>query len=402
MNNSEFFYKKANELGQGVTFLSESDDYIYTSCISIYKYIWHKFNDVRGVLSLCALHKRKNKRFKPELLSILQDALKKSEHPDLVVFYCICVIQNHPSKEADVLITQAKDWVKEGTNAYSLFVLFQACVFWQESKFEKYCDGIVTFFENKNDKFLPYIAIPSATAWVGYNEPSGNVSSSFILDVQTLLPTFEPEYIISVSCDSNYLNLYGEVFINSLSRLSDKFYCQISITDSTNMTVQDERIKIVEQNILSNENTGPISSALRYIHAHEFSKNARCPVLVMDFDTAMLKSPKCLIEQCASYDVGLRVLGNVLPWEKITAGFSIFNNTYASKRFLNIIYNFFLHTLDLDDKQWWVDQNAIECAFRFSSQGDFSHINVMNHLPSLAIIPTGTTAAKLEQLKKSI
>ncbi|MBI5315647.1 MAG: hypothetical protein HZB34_06730 [Nitrospirae bacterium] len=122
----------------------------------------------------------------------------------------------------------------------------------------------------------------------------------------------------------------------------------------------------------------------------------------MDFDIAIKKSLKLLLEECSNVDAGLRVLSNVLPWEEITAGFSIFNPTDKAKLFLSTVSGYLLNTLRLDVQQWWIDQNALECAARFSKKNGFVHKNIFKTLPQYAVIPTGSYDSKIAQLKAAI
>jgi hypothetical protein len=122
----------------------------------------------------------------------------------------------------------------------------------------------------------------------------------------------------------------------------------------------------------------------------------------MDFDTVIRKSIKPLLGECSDVDAGLRMLNNVLPWEEITAGFSIFNPTPKSKAFLDTVGGFLLSTLRLDVPQWWVDQNALECAARFTKKEGFVGKNIKRMLDSYVVIPTGSHDSKIAQLKAAI
>jgi hypothetical protein len=122
----------------------------------------------------------------------------------------------------------------------------------------------------------------------------------------------------------------------------------------------------------------------------------------MDFDSAIRKSLEPLLEECSNVDAGLRVLSNVLPWEEITAGFSSFNQTEKAKFFLSTVSGYLLNTLRLDVQQWWIDQNALECAARFSTQNGFVHMNIFKALPPYVVIPTGSYDSKIAQLKAAV
>lgn len=391
------YYDIAQSISKGLLFLDVEDIRLYDACESLFRYIWERNRDVRGVLALCALNERKNNNVPSlDLHDLIYDAATKNGHPDAVVYYCLCVMRNLPINTAVDKIARLRGALRS-KNATDIALLFEACARWSNKDFDGYCDGIASFFARKSSDFNPYMAIPAGSVWLSSAAPA-KVQNGIFGDLKTRKISTKVDYIISASCDSNYFNTYGDIFIESLRRLDENFYCHISIADSVDFSIQDERFAIVCQDIPVSDNIGPISSALRYLHAGSFLEDAKNPVVVVDFDVAFRCGMSGLIDFVGERDVGLRCLSNVLPWETITAGFSVFNPTDRARDFLRTMHAYFMNTLRLDGRQWWIDQNALECALRFSEEA-FESINVLGELDRYALIPTGPAEAKLRRLR---
>ena len=61
--------------------------------------------------------------------------------------------------------------------------------------------------------------------------------------------------------------------------------------------------------------------------------------------------------------------------------------------------SYFSNVLLDDQKQWWIDQNALECAMRFTN---IKYINIINELHHYIFIPTGSMEAKKSLLNSKL
>ena len=385
-------------------FLTKDDHSIFEACESAYRKLYAVTGDSGHLLRLCELYTRRYKRVPTEVIDVALEALKSGGHPDAATYYGKAVICNLAGKEALACLSVAKKFISGKKNSCDILKIFEACVFWKTGDMGGYTASLKEFFESKNKDFNPYVSIPASTAWLHSYAPSVSNcdKEKATFNYITVQPSYEPSYIISVSCDSGYFAKYGNIFLKSLTTIQDNFYCHISILDQVDARVPDRRFVLVNQNIGTQANVGPFASGLRYLHAYELLNSNSCPVIVMDFDTAIRKSLEPLLEECRNVDAGLRVLSNVLPWEEITAGFSIFNQTEKAKFFLSTVSGYLLNTLRLDVQQWWIDQNALECAARFSKKNGFVHMNIFKALPPYVVIPTGSHDSKIAQLKAAV
>lgn len=56
--------------------------------------------------------------------------------------------------------------------------------------------------------------------------------------------------------------------------------------------------------------------------------------------------------------------------------------------------------MSCDAPQWWVDQNAVECAYRFSTESKLKDIKPI--IDNYVIVPTGSEEAKRNALSKAL
>ena len=90
------YYGLAQSISKPLKFLDDSESHLYGACECLFRFVWEKSADVRGVLALCALNERKNKVPSLDLLDLIFDAATKNGHPDTIVYYCLCVMRNLP------------------------------------------------------------------------------------------------------------------------------------------------------------------------------------------------------------------------------------------------------------------------------------------------------------------
>jgi len=401
--NPDSLLEITNQLAGKTNFLDGDDHYLFEAYKNIYYFIWLKTGDSRRLFQICSLYTKRYKRAHPDIINYALLAMKSDGHPDSAVYYGKSVVNCLEKDDAFERIKEARIVLSGKSDSENILNIFEGALHWRDRKMRDYVNCIKRFLDGKRVEFNPYISIPVSTVWIEDAPPENPDDSSKLFGklLNTRTGSGSPEYIISVSCDSKYFLLYGEIFINSLRQIEDNFYCHISITDAISFNVDDDRFSIVNQGISVNCNVGPISSALRYIHAFELLESNDAPVVVMDIDTGFKRGIKPLLERCDEHDVGLRMLKNVLPWEEITAGFGVFNKTRKSRDFLSLARAYLLRTLKLESQQWWVDQNALECASRFM-RDDISIFSLINLLPEYVVIPTGSHESKALQLSRGL
>lgn len=398
----------ADEIRQNCNFLTKNDEHLYNIAKSTYLYLYESDKQPNYLIRLCALIVKKYKKTTPEVLEFSKKALIETQHPDSVVYYCKSLILNKSINDDTSKITEEFNELKKlswkNNNARTLVDIFEACFHHSLGDYAKYTEIINNFNEKKPADFNPYISIPVSSVYRKETIDFSPVTNNVIGDVRTKLPNEKiiPEYCISVSCNKKYFDDYGKYLIDSLKKLEDQFYCHISITDSVEHVIDDSRFSIINQNISSERNIGPISSSLRFIHALDLLEKLKVPVIVLDFDCVILDSPKALINLDDS-DVGMRILENTLPWEKYTGGMSIYINNDNSIDVLIGIRQYLMETITSNKEQWWIDQNALEIAIRSTKiKHNLKIKNIFREIPKHIYIPTGTKESKILQMERAI
>lgn len=386
-------------LAKEVHFIDSSDVHIFNALKSFYLYGYEQTGNGGHLLKLCSLMKKYYRRYTPEVIDIAWKAVCSGGHPDSAVYYGMSVVNNFPDDLALAEIKKAYS-VLENQDSINILKIFEAVVSWKRGDFSSYVDGLVDFLAKKREGFNPYISVPVSTVWFGAGRPATDCVLKLpgLGCLKTQLPNFNPSYIISISCDSRYYSHYSDYLFESLSKIEDGFYCHVSVVDAVDSKIDSNSISVVNQNLNLKENIGPVSSGLRFIHAFELLDKVRVPVVVMDFDVILKNGFDKLINNNRGKDICLRVLRDVLPWEKITAGFGIYYPTSKSLEFLSVVRDFLFNTLRGDAAQWWVDQNALECASRFVNPICIE--NIMPILHEYLLIPTGSIDSKRQQMLK--
>jgi hypothetical protein len=275
-------------------FNSESEESIFLAMEALHEYLFDVEGSWHWMTRLASLYKKKYKKITPQVREFALRAIHREEHTDAVVYFCSAVINNSKIDEArkDLMEFSVRHLRRP---EHILFMqIFYAILDWKSGDYSSYVSKIKSFFNEKPFSFRPYLLTPLSSVWVDEIRPTEVLSQNEVpfpelATIRTIQPNFVPEYIISVSCDSRYYNLYQKFFLDSLVRLKDNFYCHISVVDHVDSVPIDPRISIQSQHLMCPENKGPVSLALRYIHAYDFAEAFNCPVVVLDFDCAVQK-----------------------------------------------------------------------------------------------------------------
>ncbi|WP_018152967.1 hypothetical protein [Leeia oryzae] len=406
------FLDKIDDLFKKVDFLNETDEFIFDVIVKAYEYCFLNGGGSTYLFKICQIYTRRYKGIHKDVERISLIALRNNDHPDAVVYYCLAVIHNYGREEAMEKLAEAQNYCTN-KNTKALILVFEATLYWRNGDFGKYVSLLKTFFNEKDQNFNPYMAIPCSTVWLNGESPK-----NLVIDKSgKLYQCFENsnhkeiincndsvDYIVSISCDSKYFEIYNKYIIESLSFTGDNFICFVTISDTLSSVPNgyDNRFVFNQLDLERSGNIGPISSALRYLAASKVRNFSDKPIVVMDFDCVIKGSLIPLIEAHKDKTMALRFLEKqqCLPWQHITAGFGIFYCNEISNEFLSTIEAFLYHSLTLDGEQWWVDQNSLEVAGRFVSMNKVS--NLFHDLPMYTVIPTGSQNSKLTRLSNAL
>lgn len=341
--------KSFDSIFKSINFTSKDEIIAFELIVSYLHYKFKKTRNNSYIYQICVLYKRRFKRNHPDILRFSLEALENKEHTDAVVYYCSALISNKQKNESLPALRKLQTNLKDPNNKLVVDI-YISTLFWREGEFKNYCKGIQNFILSKSQDFKPYISIPCSTVYLKNEKPTKHKNSIVdkLLDQTEDLSSKSVDYLITVSCDSQYFHKYWKYFYETLKKQNDNFYCRVIVTDNLQPIpiINDDRFNIIQLGIsYANKNIGPISSSLRFISALQLIQKYQKPIIVSDFDCAFKSvSLKKLIEEIDQSDIGLRLLKKelVMPWEHITAGFSVFMPTKNSRLFLENVTNFFL------------------------------------------------------------
>lgn len=291
-----------------------------------------------------------------------------------------------------------------------LLQLIKGFFHYNDGKYHEYEEIIKEVKQYHNTK--DYIFIPLSTS-LDFDIQTVNGRS----DVQTLflMPDYslpkEAEYVICASCDEVYFKKYSKYFLDSFHAASagkSGIFAHITIlmkekdAKISSQFIDDMRQKNIYITIVNTgpiNNMGPLASAYRLIDAYHINKTYNCDVATVDFDAFFIEIPDY---RDSTYDITVREIKNVFPWEKYAAGFTFYRNNESMKAMLSYMFRHINYYYRPDVEQWWIDQNAIEAAIRTlkKEKVELFMADIRHDLHRQVLLPTGSENIKMRLLNE--
>lgn len=225
----------------------------------------------------------------------------------------------------------------------------------------------------------------------------------------------QSSYVISVSCNKKYFDIYGEAFLDSVRKnCGEEVIVHISFVNididyaNEKLSAWAERLKVVTQYFfVDDEKEVPVSAVSRIYAIHELIKNFSLPVFYCEIDSAVIKSFQYWVDVARENKVDhvVRQISVMLPWEIYTCGFGLILPTTSGLQASSLMKSYCSGIYNNNDRLMWADQAVLEGVVRFSSIEDKSY-NLMKTdnslLSSFIITPTGSHAKKQHQIKAAL
>jgi len=364
------------------------------------------------LLRLCAISTRFNKGTSFEVIGYAEEALQRRESYDAVAYLCKAYLGSLDSPDAYTSLALLRASLSNPDLA-ALCGVFLGIEKYNAGNIIGYCQAVDQFNKGKSQDFNPYMAIPISTVRTGPSLASKTLSIGDIAPSQLVSFKAIPEQILSVSCDIVYFDRYKDLFFKGLlASQTPGTGCHLAmVADSESSALERvETLRDLDANIAvslwivgETENKGPIAASVRMMHMAQLLDH-NVPVISLDFDSALVTPIEGMLDSYPGHDLLLRELTNVAPWERITGGFTAVFPTAAGKLFADHLCGFLSSRLSLHRSQWWVDQNALESAWRalIEAQVEFKSANVFAVRDKYLIQPTGTDSLKLQTLERAL
>lgn len=362
-------------------------------------------------IRLCKLYTLRYKRAVEEQIEFAEKAIEINQHVDAVSYFCKAILKNRSPREAASLIRamiESRDW--ENPGSLWLMHVYEAQACYLGKNYESFGKKVTEYKRAIPPNFNHYITRPASTvldvALPVLQEVDGFELAidgwPLITPVSNLNEVAkEAEYFISVSADRAYLDKYGKFFFESFMKSCSRGHCVLSVSDTSNI-ISNTRVT-VSQYFLSGQNLGPVSSLLRMWQAAVILLTCRKPVVILDIDSVIRKDLHGLVKHGDGADLVFRLLKNVLSWEQFTGGVSVIYPTRQGFAFARGIILFCKRMLRSDRPQWWIDQNALEGAYRSLLLNGLSprFIDIFDIRNDYLTMPTGVEEVKTQLLEKA-
>lgn len=372
----------------------------------------------KPLVTQCVALQKMRKRAQPEMVPLAKAALQRRETYDAVAYLCRALSAYYePEIERQELENLQRSLKNEQIS--NVCNLFRAISEYKQENFREFNRLVDLFRTQKAPNFNPYVAMQASTVRTisSSNFPLKDSIAGVRSQVVQEFPENEaPSTVVSVSSDLRYLEKYAAEFLESMMLSNPSAFIHLAVNGNGVEARQklellpfwrkmSERVAISAWQFDRTENLGPISASLRLMHLRDLLHRFSVPVMVLDLDTVVIGD---LSELCAEApegtDVFVRTLQRVMPWERFTCGFVTVYPTLAGERYATEVKRHLTNTLATDHLQWWVDQNALEGAWRvFAEEGvscNFSDAYATRD--KYMVQPTGKDEVKAMILEKAL
>ncbi|MDQ8936999.1 hypothetical protein [Acinetobacter rudis] len=365
------------------------------------------------LLNICSVVKSWVKNYNQETLAASKMILDRNERTDAVIYYCFSLLAVLPWEEAQIEINRLFISLNDYNNI-NICKVFKALFSYESGNFDEYCAYIKSVIETKSPDFNHYLFTPLSTVYTKNNISkalSSNLRNNlfgYTIDFNELDISKNTKYIVSLSCNKKYFDLYYTYLMDTMSAHSENYTIFIFFSDGDESYYSEclskyKNVKFFINNNVREDNIGPISSMLRYYYAYDLVHTFKKPVFVLDFDSVVFKDLGEFLNKMDDFDMASRILKKgVLPWEKYTGGFTVFKPTSLSIQTCLEIKVLTEQILSNNKVQWWVDQNILEAAIRQVKyrRQDLKIFNAIHSRDEYIKMPVGRSETKEILLQK--
>lgn len=223
------------------------------------------------------------------------------------------------------------------------------------------------------------------------------------------------KYIISISCNRKYFDLYGEAFLASVKRnCQEEAFVHISFVNVDEEYVK-EKIKEWGRGLnvaakfiyVDDDKEVAVSATARVFVINSLLEKFRLPVFFCEIDGVVIKNFTPLINRSRRdrIDHVVRAVGSVLPWRMFTCGFGLFLPTRSGIKASGLARNYCKGIFNNHDRLVWADQAILEGVIRFSSLVDGAYkvsFPPMSEIKEYIFTPTGSHEKKQVFIKNLV
>ena len=392
-----------------IKYIYEKEKNFYEALIKDKKALFKITNSVAQLIDICRMEKKMHARYTPFARECAKLAFKTKPCDKTLYFYLESHVLNSSFERVSEILDDIKKSPNLDKNCLSMIQLHEASLYILNKEWELYDRGLRTFKE----RYDPGIYWQSDLVIVDKDFGSAEKDLSGNAVNIERIPR-NPKYIISISCDYNYLIEFGKIFLKSFGITCAQdgevhiflVNCKKEETESLlkEWGVQDF---VTASYYATPEGLDfrPVSATLRLIAVHELLKKYNVPVLFSEIDCVIKKPLFKLVDDLKSQnsDQLVRTIGAYLPWQRYTCGFGVYMPTGSGCNSADLLRQYCLGLFNSKSKLMWADQCSLEASIRYSSIKDSAfkmYSPPLQEINEYIYTPTGSFENKIYKLQE--
>lgn len=402
-NRVQYLEKESKELEKSIKFVPGEDKDKYEDYIKNLEELFSLTGVSIHLVNICRAEKKMYGSFTPLAKKSAMQSFERNKNEKTLYYALETSVGNSGGEEAKKKLEEIFSKVKNG-DLENIKNIYLAGIAAREGDFLLANRLLYRFRETYSGKVLwqskfiitEYSAGSQESNFMGNGDDVGQSSFSC---------KEEPgcSYVISVSCNKKYFDLYGKAFLASVKEnCREEALVHISFVNVEKNYAEARLgewgvgLKVVAKYFFVEKNKEVAASATaRLFMVNSLLKNFNSPVFFCEIDSAIVKSltPWINKSQFENVDQVVRVVGSALPWRMFTCGFGLFLPTDSGMKASLLLSNYCKAVFNSGDRLVWADQAVLEGAIRYSSLVDGGYkisTPKLSEIKSYIVTPTGS------------
>lgn len=408
----EFLNKENSCLLSKISFVPGRDGFEYEKYLSNLEELFYLTGSSIHLINVCRAEKRMYGNFTPLAKKSAVRAFEKNRN-EMGLYYALETgVSNLSINDSKLKLDEIFKKVKKN-ELKIIRNLYMAGIASREGDFLLSNKLIYDFKKNYSGKVLWQSNLLITEFDTGFKESGflGNDDGDSIV-LSEGESDFSPKYVISISCNEKYFNLYGDSFLSTI-RVScgSEAIIHISFVNmdkglvESKMKILGKGLRVVAKFFyVDEEREVAVSAVTRIFVVNDILKNLNLPVFFCEIDGAIVKSLLPWVNRMKQDHIDhiVRVVGSVIPWRMYTCGFGGFLPTKSGFKVSKLISDYCKGVFNNIDRLVWADQSILEGAIRFNSLVDGGYklgIPKLAEINDYIVTPTGSHEKKLAVLR---
>lgn len=371
-NEIQALEKRASEIRESLQFVYERESKEYLELIYIQNELFRRTKKVIYLIDICRFEKKMFTGGTAVAKRAAALAFKTRPSEKTLLFFLANFLINKSYGDALSILADAFEGIRE-PNLLAVRDMYEASLHSIKGDYYTYNSMLM----KAKKKYVPglywQMNLVVDDFYLGSDQP-------YFLNTKRMLSfpdIVDKSYIISVSCDEAYFNLYARIFLQSALRHnpSAMFHLYlINVADKENVERRLVEWGVGDATIANyfdcppEVDFRPVSASMRMLVIHDLLEKYEKPVFFCEIDCVVKKGFDHFVEQTAliQADQLIRVIGSYLPWQRNTCGFGLYMPTLHGRRAAALLSQYLKGICNRSSMLFWADQCALEASIRYS------------------------------------